>query len=278
LVRNQNIGVPLKVRTHSKSRKRLDVPLGIPGAEIRLPALPQIRLGWRLISFVLTLVFGGLLAFLWTSPTFQVQAAGVGGSERETPEDVNLVVGVAGESIFSIDKHEVYSDIYVAFPEMSAITVEIKLPATISVTLTERQPVIAWFASERVLHVDAQGTAWPARSEIPGLIAVQSEMALPPMLISGTVAAPFLSPADVNAILTLKDQVPAGSVILFDAEHGAGWNDSRGWKVYFGFDLSQMSQKLNLYVEIIDELKQKGITPKFVSVEFIHAPYYRAEP
>lgn len=277
LVRNQRSGAPVRDRVGGKHRRRMDLTLGVPGAEIRLPALPEIRVGWRILSFLLVVAFGGLLAFLWTSPTFVVLAAGVAGSERVSAEEVNTVIGVAGASIFSVDPSQIFTDVLTSFPEMSAVTVEVKLPATISITVSERTPVITWQVGDKTLEVDAQGMAWYPRTEVPGLIVVKSESPLPEALLTGTKASRLLDPKDVQGILAIKGELPEGAPLLFDMEHGMGWEDSRGWKVYFGFDLSQMEEKLNMYDELIAQLEHDGIQPKFVSVEFIHAPYYRAE-
>lgn len=277
LVRNRRMGTMTAEKHYGKHRRRMDLTLGVPGAEIRLPALPEIRLGWRIISFLLVVAFGAALAYLWTSPTFHVAAAGVAGDQRVTAEEINTVIGVAGQSIFSIDQQQVYTDVVNSFPEMSAVTVEIKLPAFISITVAERQPVITWIVGEKTLEVDAQGMAWYPRSQPAGLITVQSESPLPAGLVSGTKATQLLTPADVQGILSIRAQLPAGTPLLFDLDHGVGWEDARGWKVYFGFDFTQMQQKLVIYEELIDELKQKGIQPKFVSVEYMHAPYFRAE-
>jgi len=56
-----------------------------------------------------------------------------------------------------------------------------------------------------------------------------------------------------------------------------GWIDPRGWKVYFGIDLSDLQVKEAEYQVIVDHLTQQGITPVMISVEFPHAPYYRTE-
>jgi hypothetical protein len=57
-----------------KTRRRFDLSLNSPGVEMRLPAIPQIRFGWRLLSFFLLAAFSYGL-FTWNSAGFRVQAA-----------------------------------------------------------------------------------------------------------------------------------------------------------------------------------------------------------
>src|SRR5512146_851186 len=42
-----------------KHRKRVDVSLGTPGAEMRLPSIPAIHFGWRLLSALAVLALAG---------------------------------------------------------------------------------------------------------------------------------------------------------------------------------------------------------------------------
>lgn len=272
------MALPVKGKSGSKYRRRYDVVLPVPGAEVRLPSLPEVRLGWRIISFILVIALGGLLAFLWTSPMFVVEAAGLSGAERVSSDNLNMVIGVAGESIFSIDPSQVYTDIARAFPEMSAITIEVKLPAVISVTVVERQPVISWQAGGKEYWVDEEGVAFPPRGQAEGLVTVQSQSPIPDELKAGNTAKPFLEPGTITAIMEMAGFVPQGSVLVYEDDHGFGWLDGRGWTVYFGRDTRDMEMKLRVYSELVSRLERDGIMPQLISVEYVHAPYYRVEP
>ena len=81
----------------------------------------------------------------------------------------------------------------------------------------------------------------------------------------------------INAIGILKAQMPENSNLVYGTLNGLGWNDSRGWKVFFGVNLDDMQEKLIMYQAIVDQLTQKEIKPSVISVENIHAPFYRLE-
>ena len=65
MVRNSGVtsasmsGVRLKDKPSRRVKRRYDVALNMPGAEMRLPAIPQIRMGWRFASFVMAGFTGG---------------------------------------------------------------------------------------------------------------------------------------------------------------------------------------------------------------------------
>jgi len=88
---------------------------------------------------------------------------------------------------------------------------------------------------------------------------------------------PQIDPNVLNAAIELAGRLPEGATLVYDPTDGMGWIDPRGWKVYFGIDLSDLQVKEAEYQVIVDHLTQQGITPVMISVEFPHAPYYRTE-
>ena len=77
--------------------------------------------------------------------------------------------------------------------------------------------------------------------------------------------------------LLLSEQLPKNTNLVYSESEGLGWHDSRGWDVYFGKTLDDLEMKISMYQAIIDQLEQKGITPSYVNLEYLSAPYYRVE-
>ncbi|RPI21431.1 MAG: FtsQ-type POTRA domain-containing protein, partial [Chloroflexota bacterium] len=224
LVRRGLSGSPEQARTGSRSRRRYDVALGYPGAEIRLPSLPQMHVGWRIISGLFAVALAGLIYFFWTSPMFQVQAAALNGAVRISEADVNTVLGLAGEPVFTINPAEIENDLQIAFPDMAAITVEVSLPATVTVNISERTPVLIWREDGEEMWVDAEGVMFPPRGD-PGLLPVL--VGDLPFIIEAvdekeSAAAPqrWIDPQMVVDALTLKSYAPEGTEIMYEADHG----------------------------------------------------------
>jgi hypothetical protein len=54
-----------------------------------------------------------------------------------------------------------------------------------------------------------------------------------------------------------------------------GWQDARGWSVYFGQTTRDVPMKLNVYQSILDTLSKQGIQPTLISLAYLDAPFYK---
>ncbi|TAK11995.1 MAG: FtsQ-type POTRA domain-containing protein [Anaerolineae bacterium] len=265
-------------RRRSEARRRYNVALPMAaGGQVRLPAMPQVRVGWRLLSFVLTAALSWALYMLWTAPQFHVSAAEVVGLARLNADEVNTVLKVSGASVFTLDPAELEARLQAAFPELQGIRVRVGLPAKVVVEAAERAPVIAWEHEGIQTWVDSSGYSFLPRGQVDGLVPVVAHGLPAPIAGQADQSQQLLTPQMVKAILTLAPSAPEGAPLVFDPEHGLGWADPRGWQVYFGLAPTDMAQRLAVYQAIVKELKAQGIKPTLISVEFLHAPYYRED-
>lgn len=298
MVRGGVTEFPSRPIRRSSAKRRFDVALPIVGAEMRLPSLPRVRVGWRLLSLALTVFFGVLLYQYWNSPGYKVQVVEVEGLQRLSSAEVNAVLSLANEPIFAVDVAAAQASLEKTFPEFYDIQVTIDLPNQVTVSLTERTPVLVWQQDGRSLLVDQEGVAFPLRGEsLPaGLPVVQAEnmpqIAMPLVLapeaytsLEAVQAAQqaqqaattgVISDKIVSAVLALAQNAPADTALAFDNQRGLGWQDERGWKVYFG-DAQDIEMKLNVYHAMVAQLGAQEIQPSLISVEFVHAPYFRVE-
>jgi len=279
----QDMATP--VRRGRLPRRRFDLTLNVPGAEVRLPSMPSIGLGWRFASALLVawmLLAAYALVF---SSAFQVEMLTVEGMQRLTLDDLSLALGITGESVVSLNPHEISQQLLEAFPDLASVEVNIGLPASVRLVVSERQPVVAWVRQGDTVWLDLEGVVFPPRGETPeGLMRVEADSL--PLLSSvkpeGESVALFqpaerIDPQQVEVLLDMSRYMPAGAGMAFDAQRGFGWSDERGWNVYFGTRLDDIDQKLVIYQAIVDRLQAEGIQPALISVEFLHAPYYRME-
>ncbi len=277
-------------------KRRIDVPLRVTGAEVRLPSLPFPQLGWRGVSLMMVLMMSACLVLMWKAPIFQVSTVEARGLKRLAVSDLNAVMGTFGKSIFSLNPTILRANLSQAFPEFSKISVRVSLPARVRVMVTERQPVIAWTQDGVETWVDAEGVSFPPRGvpEAP-LVQVEGYGTPPsitletswqdlqgvtsgvPMLQTPNNPSLKLSPELVSSILALGAKMPVDTLLVYDSEHGLGWNDPLGWEVFFGPEDNDMEMKLIVYQALVERLKGEGIQPALISVEYVHAPYYRME-
>ena len=276
-------------------KRRIDVPLNVTGAELRLPSIPLLHLGWRAVSLLMVLMMTASLFLIWKAPVFQVNSVEAEGLQRLTVGDLNAVMGTLGKSVFTINPNFLDETLHQAFPELSKISVRISLPAKVKVVVTERVPVIAWIQDDIETWVDAEGISFPPRGDPKTALVKVEGHGTPPSIaaaspsdlqeLPGGVASATtpnnlslrLSPELVSAIMSLGAKMPADTLLVYDSEHGLGWNDPNGWEVFFGAEDQDMEMKLTVYQALVDRLQSEGIQPAMISVEYVHAPYYRME-
>ncbi len=156
-----------------------------PGVEIRLPAVPSINLGWRLLSAVLAIGLLVLLYHLWTSPLYQVQVAELEGNQYLNNETVNQVLNLYNKPIFLVDPQQVETNLQRAFRDLLVdSSVQIIWPATVIVTVRERQPIIAWEQDGESVWVDADGISFEPVGENDTLVNISAMSPLRPRLRS----------------------------------------------------------------------------------------------
>lgn len=249
-----------------------------PDAELRGISISRPNLGKRLPSFLVVALLATALYFAFNLPQLRVVQAQVIGNQILTREEINSALDVSGQPAFLLIPSELEKRLRIQFPELAAAKVDIALPNTVSVQVVERKPVVRWEQGDGYTWVSDEGIAFRPHGDLPGLITVTA-LSAPP--IEGIVSsdpltpAPFLAPDMVKSIQELARHVPPGVSILYDESFGFGWNEPRGWKVYFGTSASDMELKMRVYESMVASLSQRGIQPALVNVTYPTAPYYR---
>lgn len=262
------------------TRRRFNIALGLPEIHLHKPTItmPRLRPGWRLASFFIAILLSTAIYFALTLPYFHVPNITLLGNNRLTREEIEAVLAVAGQSIFTVQPDGLATRLRMNYPELSSVEVNTYLPNYVYVTVTERQPVILWQQGEGFTWIDSAGVAFRPHGEASGLVPVIG-LTVPP---AGIVPAddpfsppPYMQKELVDAILVLAPNVPAGSTMTFDSADGLGWTDSRGWKAFFGTSAHDMPLKVRVYQSLVESLVGRGRIPEFISVVYPDAPFYR---
>lgn len=286
-----NVVTPLRPVKSNQVRKQMYYSLGASGAEMRLPALPILNLGSRIISgMVIGLVLLALYVIAFSSE-FQVNQLDVKGIQRLTVSDFEAILGATGEQIINIDPADMAERLTTAFPELASANVTVGFPAEIHINVVERQPVLTWNVGDTTYWVDENGFILPPRGEVSGLQAITAD-ALPFLLPDAESTEPEaaqteaptstaywgrqMDPNLLKTMIDLPGKISIDSNLVYNSLNGLGWKDARGWDVYIGSDLGNIDQKLTIYESLIASLDQQAIKPsELVSVEFINAPFYK---
>jgi cell division septal protein FtsQ len=263
-----------------KQKRRFNIALHMPRVNLRaihLPKIPRLRFGWRSVSFLFVVILGAALYFAFNRPELRVIEAQVTGNQMLTPAEINSVIGISGQPVFTLIPSDLERRLRLNYPELASVHVSVSMPNLVSVHLVERKPVIRWEQGGGYTWVAEDGVAFRPRGEMIGLISVAAESA-PPVIGSGTdplSPTPFISVEMVQALKGLGWHVPPGEVILYNETFGFGWNDPRGWRAYFGTTAADVELKMRVYEQMVNSLTQRGIRPALINVTYPTAPYYR---
>jgi hypothetical protein len=263
------------------NKRSFKIALGLPEIHLHKPPIIAQRLhaSWRLASVFISLLLSTAIYLVLTLPYFHVPSVTVLGNNRLSRDEVEAVLGVLGQSIFTVQPEEAALRLRMNYPELLSAQVNVYLPNHVYVTLTERQPVILWQQNGGYTWIDATGVAFRPRGSVTGLVPITG-LAVPPAgappMDDPVSAPPYMQKELVDAILALAPTVPADSTMVFDRSFGLGWTDSRGWKSFFGTSAQDMPLKVRVYQSLVDSLVSRGVSPIFINVMYPDAPFYRA--
>lgn len=262
----------------------------------------RFKPGWRLLSLALVGFLSYALLTAWRSPQYRVTGLQVSGLQRLNEADVQAIVDVVGKHIFEVQPEEISSAVAKAFPELRDIQVGISLPAKVTITVVERQPMFAWQMDDSLIWIDTEGYLIPARGTAPQMLTILAD-SLPTYQLESDLdeegAVKVIQDKSINkpglsdmaffaqtkhmdstllvGVLQLNAWMPAEPALLYQEIRGLGWEDARGWDVFVGRKLESINDKMLMYETIVRNLEEQGISPSVVSVEFLYAPYYRVD-
>ena len=293
VVSRHNTNRSASYTSSNRLRKQVYLPTGTPGSEIRLPSIPKFSWSWRWLSLALAIGMIVLLYLMWNSATFEVSTVNLSGGIRVPAEEVKSILNVSGESIIHVKPAEVEEQILATFPDIKSAHVSVAMPNTLDVVIQERIPALLWMDGEDPLFwIDQDGYAFTVRGEANLPIRVYANTT-PPYALGyldaqtesddDTAKAdlslkPAIDPDFVLTVQRLNSIKPPESPLLYDEHNGLGWTDPHGWQVYFGIKNEDIDMKLMEYENIVNAILDKNLQPVLISMEFLHAPFYRLEP
>jgi hypothetical protein len=259
-------------------RQRYDIAFSLGRAEVHAPGLSLPHPGPRWISGGITALLAFLLYTMWNASLFTVGGAELIGNQRLGSVEIDAALRLVGEPVFLAVPGQIEANLRATYLDLEAVDVHVRFPNKIVVEVVERTPVLAWYQDGALAWLDVHGIAFPPRGAVEGLIPV-SASGTPPQAPSGMETPfyerPFIDPQMVQAMLALSGYLPAGVPMIFDPQYGMGWQDPRGWMIYFGQNTAEIPMKLATYQAIVETLTAREIQPTLISVEYLDAPFYK---
>ncbi len=263
-----------------EKKRRFSIALGLPDLHLKKPttSAPNPRGEWRRTSLGIVILTAVAIYSAMALPYFNIPSVTVLGNNRVTREEISAALGVLGQSIFTVQPNDAAMRLQMNYPQLLSVDVNAYLPNHVYVAVVERQPVILWQQNGAYTWVDSAGVAFRPNGNVSGLIPVNG-LAPPPAGIplsdNPLTPPPYMQKDLVDAILILAPSVPAGITMVYDQTYGLGWEDARGWKVFFGSSAHDMPLKIRVYQSLEQAIIEKRLAPVFVSVVHPDAPYYR---
>src|SRR5574338_670786 len=181
VVRGNAFGTPIHRQTsRTAPRRAYYVTVDqAAGTELRLPSLPMLRPGWRLLSALITMAAMFGIYTMTNSEAFRLNSVEVIGLQRITQEEITNTIDLGDVSIIEVNAREIQEKLTSAYPELIDVAVSVSLPNFVSVTTSERQPVMIWQKGDQVQWIDAEGVVFTPRGDAGPLVRIHSDDDLP---------------------------------------------------------------------------------------------------
>ena len=239
---------------------------------------PKIGFGPRVFSFFLAVFCILDLYCMLNYEPFIAHNAEISGNSQISEQEIQSVLGIDNLPAAILNPAQVQINILAAFPNISSAQVDVNFPGDVVVSVVERTPIAAWQQDGQTVWLDAQGFSFPPHGQVDNLPSIAAQGAPHAITVDPTQtigAHPFLSNDMTQLIITLLTIQPKGAQLIFDPEHGVGWNDPQGWKVFFGQSSQNAAMKIQVYQSMLAYLQKKSIKPTLISVEYPNAPFYQ---
>jgi hypothetical protein len=201
---------------------------------------------------------------------FYVYDADVVGTVRASRDEVLWASGLPGLHILWVRPAEIEARILAALPGIEGAHVACGLPARCTITVTDRQPRVAWDEGGQLWWIDADGVIFAPQAPAEGL-------SLEGWLVRGPLPRDEDGRLDERVRVALAELWAAGADVprLLDyvPARGLAFADERGWRVVLGQGPG-IAGRLRVLEWLVADLEARGLTPRFVDVRFADAPYY----
>jgi cell division septal protein FtsQ len=197
---------------------------------------PDVHWSLRALSLTAALAEVALLGWLWFGPALSVRTVNVSGAQHLTSAQVAEAAGLADAgSVLAVDgqadRKRLLGQIWV-----QNATVEPQLNGSVTVSITEWQPVAVYHAGNAttLYLMSDQAAVLGAASSAGGLVDVQGPAGPEPKVGERPIDQALLTAmVNIQRIFpTLIGQQVAG--FIFDSCGDLTLVAKRGWKVYFG--------------------------------------------
>ena len=229
----------------------------------------------RWVSGIFSVIFGSMAAGYAFLPQFRFDDIQITGMEKINKAEIVYFTGAKGEPVFTVDPARIRTTLLQHYQDIYDAEVTIDFPAKMSITLTERVPVVEWDFGGSRFWIDQDGKVLSESRSQESTIHVYAD-SYPGAPNQADRELPlYFSRDTLKTIMTMGSFVPEDQPLIYTYKNGFGWDTDEGWRVFFGKTDSDIEEKLRMQESLTRYFHENEIQPIFVSLEFKDAPYYR---
>jgi hypothetical protein len=236
------------------------------------------RAGVRLWSGLILVCLIGTIVYVSAHEKFFVSRPEVVGAHYVDQTSILDVADVDQLNIFWIEPEKVEERV-AQLQGVKAVRVRCRLPASVAIEVTEREPVALWYVKSQGKEswVDEEGMILPYNGDpqAPGTIFVIDS--------SGRElqAGAKIEPADlVKSAQRLADAIPETNVFYYHPVRGLSFLQTSGgdeWHVYVGTS-EDLPRKIRVVEALTSYLAANDVRPTYVDVRTASHPLYGQPP
>jgi cell division septal protein FtsQ len=250
--------------------RRTRTPAIYRGADAPITSADHVEgrafIRWRYVSGFVVVCLLIVLAVFFISDSFYIHRIAVTGLEAMTLDEVYQLTGIADTHLFWVDPVEVRRNLLTS-PTIADAQVVVSWNAPlVQVLIQEREPALLWQQGENSQWLDLQGRIMQQRGVRSDLLVVTAE---------GEPSDDDVSAQTVNGALQIRALLSGVTQLRYSTATGLGYDDPRGWQVWFG-DGDDIPEKILIYNAIVEDLQARAIQPRLINVSNPDAPYYNA--
>lgn len=229
----------------------------------------------RWISGIFSLIFGLMAAGYAFLPQFRFSDIRITGMSNVNKDEIIYFTRAKGKPVFTVNPDDIRTTLLRHYQEIYDAEVTIDFPAEMTISLTERIPVVEWDFGGSKFWIDKDGMVLTESISREETIHVYAD-SYPGAPSQQDRDLPLYFSQDVlKTIMTMGKYVPEGKPLIYTFKNGFGWDTDEEWRIFFGKNDNDMEEKLRMQESLTGYFQKNEIQPVMVSLEFKDAPYYR---
>jgi hypothetical protein len=220
--------------------------------------------------FLVALV--ALFVYVSVTPDFFVSGATVLGNHHVAKDTVYQASGIDSQNIFWIQPRRV-AEAIVQLHGIKTAHVRCRLPAQVTIEVTERQPVVLWRAEAQGNDwwLDEEGVVLPYHGTVSDTVFVV-DYSERPLSVGDRVEPEGI----VTSVQQLASSLPEVSLFYYQPDRGLSFTQNTvhgSWPVFIG-DSSDLPRKIQVLQALTEYFAKHKMRPSYVDLRWADYPVF----